>query len=250
MCGTPVRLQKLIARSGKASRREAEKLILAGRVTVNDTVVRTLGSKATPGVDVIKVDGKELLFERPFYVVLYKPRFCVTTMNDPRGRQCVGDLLKKWPVRLYPVGRLDYDAEGLLVCTNDGELSYRLQHPKFGVEKVYEVKLSGKPSQDRLQLLKKGVKLKEGVARTDEIKLIRYTQRNCWVLLSLHQGWNRQIKRMGQAIGHPVIKIKRIAYGPLQLTGLRAGESRHLSENEVKELYQEVGLKYEKKADG
>ncbi len=247
---TPVRLQKIISKSGRASRREAEKLILSGRVTVNETVVTSLGTKATPGVDVVKVDGKELLFEKLTYVVLYKPRYCVTTLKDPRKRRCVGDLLKKWPVRLYPVGRLDYDAEGLLVCTNDGELSHRLQHPRFGVKKIYEVKLSGKPSREALERLRRGIRLREGIARADNVKLIRYTERNCWLLITLHQGWNRQIKRMGQAIGHPVIKIKRIAYGPLTLGGLRAGECRQLSEGEVKNLYQEVGLQYGEKIDG
>ncbi len=244
------RIQKIIARSGRASRREAERLIVAGKVTVNNVVVTNLGTKATPGVDVIKVDGKEVSLEKFVHVILYKPRHYVTTMKDPQKRPTVGELLKKWPVRLYPVGRLDYDAEGLLVCTNDGELSYRLQHPRFGVEKVYEVKLSGKPSKKALRQLEKGVNLKEGIARADKVELIRYTDRNCWISLKLHQGWNRQIKRMGQAIGHPVIKIKRVAYGPLRLTGLQVGESRHLSDREVKQLYRNVGLKYGEKIDG
>ncbi|RLB03061.1 MAG: pseudouridine synthase [Deltaproteobacteria bacterium] len=250
MKSTGVRLQKIIARSGRASRREAEKLIVSGKVTVNDITVTELGTRAIPGVDIIKVNGEEIRTEELTYMVLYKPRFCVTTMKDPQNRRCIGDLLKKWPVRLYPVGRLDYDAEGLLMCTNDGELSYRLQHPKFGVEKVYEVKLSGNPSREALRKLLKGVKLEEGIARADKLKLIRYTERNCWIQITLHQGWNRQIKRMGQAIGHPVLKIKRIGYGPLTLAGLRAGESRILTQNEVKTLYEKVGLRYGKKVDG
>lgn len=250
MNGTPVRLQKIIARSGKASRRDAEKLILAGRVTLNNAIVTDLGTKAIPGIDIVKVDGREVRFEELTYVLLYKPRFCVTTLKDPRKRYCVGDILKKWHVRLYPVGRLDYDAEGLLFCTNDGELSYRLQHPKFGVKKTYEVKLSGKPSRRMLKQLLKGIKLKEGIARADRVEIVRHTSKNCWILLTLHQGWYRQIKRMGQAIGHPVLKIKRVGYGPLTVGGLKAGESRVLADSEVMNLYEEVGLQYGKKIDG
>jgi len=240
---TSMRLQKIIARSGRASRREAERLIKAGRVTVNDVCVTELGTKATPSKDIIKVDGEEIYCEEEIlYVMLYKPQHWITSLRDPENRPCVGDILEKWPARLYPVGRLDYDAEGLLVCTNDGELAFRMQHPSFGVEKTYEVKFAGKLSENSLSQLRKGVKLREGIARVDKIEILKFTEKNTWVMLTLHQGWNRQIKRMAQAIRHRTLKIKRVGFGPLRLSRLKPGESRKLMANEVKQLYETVRL--------
>lgn len=242
MKGT-VRLQKAIADAGVASRRAAEELIRQGRVRVNEQVVTRLGECVDPRKDRIRVDDR--LIEAPstrVYVLLYKPANCVTTVKDPEGRKTVFDHLPQFGVRLFPVGRLDYDAEGLLLLTNDGELAHRLQHPRHGVAKVYEVKIKGHASEEVLSKLRNGVLLEEGMTAPADVQVLGILPRAAWLRITLHQGWNRQLKRMGEAVGHPVLKIKRVGYAFLTLGSLRAGTWRELKEREVKDLRKLVGL--------
>jgi 23S rRNA pseudouridine2605 synthase len=238
-----IRLQKAIAQAGLMSRRAAEESIREGRVVVNGKVVTEMGVRVSPERDEIEVDRKRIfLREAKAYFLLYKPRGCVTTAIDPRGRKTVLDFLPEREVRVFPVGRLDYDAEGLLILTNDGMLAHRLQHPRYGIAKVYEVKVKGHPGDEALKRLRTGVILEEGRTAPAEVETIRRAQDNTWLRIVLHQGWNRQIKRMGDAVGHPVLKIKRSGYGPLRLGGLKPGEFRPLVAREVELLHKMVNL--------
>jgi 23S rRNA pseudouridine2605 synthase len=235
---TQVRLQKAIAEAGLMSRRKAEEAIREGRVSVNGGVVTEMGVQVDPERDDIRVDRKRLTQVEPkSYVILYKPAGCVTTASDPQGRKTVFDFLPRSRVRLYPVGRLDYDAEGLLILTNDGELAHRLQHPRYGVEKVYDVKVMGRPSEEAIRRLRTGIDLEEGRTAPARVSVLRLLPNAAWLRIVIHQGWNRQIKRMGEAVGHPVAKIKRVGYGPLTLGALTSGDSRPLTASEVEELH-------------
>ncbi|SFM85825.1 pseudouridine synthase [Thermodesulforhabdus norvegica] len=246
MTRSGVRLQKFIAQAGLTSRRKAEEWIRAGRVQVNDRVVTEMGVVIDPSVDVVKVDGHvvEPLPTRR-YVALYKPRFCVTTLYDPQGRPTVMDFVTSIRERIYPVGRLDFDAEGLLLLTNDGELAHRLIHPSYGVKKEYLVLVKGHPGKWFFQKWRDGVYLEEGKTSPAEVYLVKRERLGTWVRVIMHQGWYRQIKRMGQVTGYPVLRIKRIAYGPITLEGLKPGKFRELSRQEVRELYRLTGLNRE-----
>lgn len=238
-----IRLQVALARAGVASRRASEKLIAEGRVTVNGRVVTELGTRVDPGSDEIRVDRKLVLGrERKVYLLFNKPRQCVTSLRDPQGRRTVLDFVRDRKERLFPVGRLDYDAEGLLLLTNDGPLAHRLQHPRHGVAKSYEVKVKGHPSEATLQKLRSGVPLSEGITGPAEFQPMRSLPGAAWLKVVLRQGWYRQIKRMCETMGHPVLKIKRVAYGPLTLGSLRPGTARPLSEDELAELLRHVQL--------
>jgi 23S rRNA pseudouridine2605 synthase len=248
------RLQKIIAAAGIASRRKAEELITNGLVSVNGKVVTELGTKADPVTDHIKVAGKALQGpERPVYLLLHKPKGHVTTVTDPEGRPTVLDLVRGVGARVYPVGRLDYLSEGLLLLTNDGELAQRLTHASSHVAKTYLVKISGKPTTEQISKLRGGVflpaeskplKTREGqeqkrrshAVRTGpvQIELLREAA-NPWYEVTLIEGRNRQIRRMFEQIGHHVEKIKRVRYGPLQLD-VEAGQFRHLTSSEVAQL--------------
>lgn len=241
--GEPVRIQKLIAASCLASRRKAEQLILEGRVTLNGKIVRELGVKANPLEDEILVDGVPLPEPPPnIYIMLNKPRFCVTTRHDPQGRPTVMDLVKDLRDIVFPVGRLDFDAEGLLILTNDGTLANRLIHPRFGVKKEYVVLVKGHPGKWLLNKWREGVYLEEGKTAPAEVEVIKRERTRTWLRVVLHQGWYRQIKRMGQVTGYPVFRIKRVGYGPLKLGDLAPGAFRHLTEDEVRRLYETAGL--------
>lgn len=232
------RIQKIIARAGVTSRRKAEELISQGRVTVNGQVVTELGSKADPCKDHIKVDGRLIRPQRQpmTYLMLYKPKGCVTTFSDPEGRPTVLDLLKGVGCRVFPVGRLDYDTEGILLLTNDGELAHTLMHPRYEVPKAYLTKVKGVLTDDEIQKLEKGVKLPDGQTAPCVVKKIRKTEENSWLEVTLHEGKKRQVRRMFQQIGHPVLKLKRIRYAFLELTGLLPGQYRHLTPQEVRRL--------------
>ena len=254
------RLQKIIAAAGLASRRKAEELITAGRVTVNGEVKNELGSKADPETDDIRVDGKPLQAEQHVYVLLHKPKGYVTTVTDPEGRPTVMDLVKGVPARLYPVGRLDYLSEGLLLLTNDGEMAAKLTHASTHVPKKYLVKVSGEPTDEQIQQLRQGVQLPAeqgnihaapgeggrfgGEKRRStsvktapaKIELSREGD-NPWYEVTLNEGRNRQIRRMFDFIGHHVEKIKRVEYGPLKLD-VENGEFRMLKPAEVTRLQQ------------
>jgi 23S rRNA pseudouridine2605 synthase len=235
------RLQKIIATAGIASRRKAEELITQGRVTVNGQVIRELGSKADPEQDHIKVDGKRLRGpERNVYLLLNKPKGYVTTVSDPEGRPTVMELVKHVGERIYPVGRLDYLSEGLLLLTNDGSLANHLMRAASHVPKTYLVKVSGQPAEEDIGKLRRGIRLgsppgerRAAPAHTApaQVRLLREAE-NPWYEVTLIEGKNRQIRRMFEEIGHHVEKIKRVRYGPLTLD-VEPGQFRALTPREV-----------------
>lgn len=239
-----IRLQKIIADAGIASRREAEKLILEGCVSVNGKIITELGFKADPVEDYIKVNGKLIKRnEKIIYIAFNKPKQVMCTTSDPEGRETIYDIIKKKiKERVWPVGRLDYHSEGLIILTNDGELTLRLTHPKYKVEKVYEVKVKDIPSEDKIDKLRKGVYLEDGKTLPCEINFIKKTRENSWYSVVLREGKKQQIRRMFMRIGHPVMKLKRVAIGPLKLGKLPIGDYRYLTEKEVRELKKAVGL--------
>ncbi len=230
------RVQKILAKAGMASRREAEKIILEGRVTVNGKVIQ-LGAKADPEKDHIKVDGKRIPRPEPkITLVLNKPRGYLSTVKDPKGRPTVMDLLGKIKWRLYPLGRLDFDAEGLLLLTNDGEIAYHLSHPKFLIPRTYWVKVQGVPGEKKLDLLKKGIRLEDGLAKAQSIQILREREKNSWIQITVTEGRTHLLKRLFAAIGHPVLKLKRVEYGPIRLGNLPVGHFRFLTPEEVDHL--------------
>jgi len=231
------RIQKILARAGVASRREAEQMVLEGRVRVNGKVIDQLGFKADPLKDHIKVDGKRLPRPEPKVTFLvHKPRGYLSTVKDPAGRPTVMDLVGKCKWRLYPLGRLDFDSEGLLLLTNDGDLAYHLSHPKFSIPRTYWAKVQEVPNERKLGLLKKGVRLEDGLARAHSVQLLRQKEKNSWIQLTVTEGRNHLVKRMLAAIGHPVLKLKRVGFGPLRLGNLPVGQYRALTEEEMEEL--------------
>ena len=236
------RLQKIIAHAGFASRREAETMIREGRVTVNGRVVTELGSKADPGADHIKVDGK--LITRPEthrYILLYKPKEVMTTVEDPQGRRTVIDLVKGVRERIYPVGRLDFHSEGLIILTNDGDLAFKVSHPKHGSVKTYHVKVRGVPEERIVEKLERGITIDGKRTLPCEIDRLKTTGRgddagNSWFEVKLREGRTQQIRKMFQAVGHPVSKLRRVAIGPLSDPRLTPGDYRELTSREVKML--------------
>ena len=237
------RLQKVIAHAGIASRREAERLIVLGQVAVNGTVVTKLGTKVDPARDIITLNGSVVtIVPEKIYVVLNKPAGYVSTLKDPQKRPVVMDLLDRVGSRVYPVGRLDYDAEGLLLLTNDGELAHRLQHPSYRICRTYEVKVKGSPPNRKLSLLRKGVQLEDGITLPAKAAFLKKTLKNSWITVTLYEGRNRQVKRMCAAIEHQVLKLKRIRFGSLYLDDLPQGRYRKLTKAEVKGLYRLVNL--------
>jgi len=235
------RLQKIISMAGVASRRKAEVLMSAGAVTVNGRVVRELGSKADPEIDHIKVSGK-LINPRQakVYLMLNKPREVVTTLSDPLGRMTVKALLRGVRARVYPVGRLDYDSEGLLLLTNDGDMVQKLLHPRFEVPKTYEVKVKGILTDEEIREISKGVVLSDGRTLPCRIRKIQKTEKNSWLEMTIHEGRNRQIRRMLEKIDHPVLKLKRIRMATLELAGLPIGRYRYLTAQEIRFLKSHV----------
>jgi len=233
-----IRIQKIIADAGLASRREAERWIEQGRVEVNGKVVKQLGSLADPSADRIKVDGKVLPQKQDqVYVVLNKPTGCLTTMaEDKRGRTTVMEYVKVTKVRVFPVGRLDYNTQGVLLFTNDGTLAKKILLPKYKVERTYKVKVSGMPNEKTLRRLTRGVHIDGEKFKPIEAKIQKTSGKNCFLILTLVEGKNRHIKKVCEHIGHPVIKLQRTHFGGLNLTGLPLGACRFLSPNEVKSL--------------
>jgi len=235
------RIQKLLARTGVASRREAERMILEGRVVVNGRVVDELGFRADPLKDHIKVDGKKLPRTEPrITLVLNKPRGYLSTVKDPAGRPTVRDLLSDVKWRIYPLGRLDYDAEGLLLLTNDGDFAYRLSHPRFSILRIYWAKVRGVPEEKDLMRLRKGVALEDGRANAVSTRMLRRKEKHSWVEAVVTEGRNRLVKRMFAAIGHPVLKLKRVGYGPVRLGHLPVGQYRSLTAREMEKLKEQI----------
>jgi 23S rRNA pseudouridine2605 synthase len=231
------RLQKLISQAGITSRRAAEQLILAGRVTVNGTVVTELGTKADPGSDRITVDGNPLVITgRHVYILLNKPTGYITALKDSQGRPLVTELVKGIEERVYPVGRLDYNTEGLLLLTNDGEWANRLMHPRHEVEKEYFVRVRGKVSEQQLKRLAEGVELEDGRTAPAVVRLVKGGEQNDWISVAIHEGRNRQVRRMCEAVSLSVVRLRRVRYGTLAMGTLKPGQFRYLSEAEVRDL--------------
>lgn len=236
------RLQKLIAAAGIASRRHAEELITSGQVTVNGKVVEALGAKADPETDHIKVGGRlinPLLRQREkVYVVLNKPKGYLSSLSDPKGRPLVTNLVPSALGRLHPVGRLDYNTEGLLLLTNDGEFTNYVISARNNIPKVYRVKVKGMPTENAIKRLRSGIRLDDGNRTAPaQVEPLQKTQTNAWFEVTLHEGRNQQIRRMFDAIGHSVVKLSRICIGPIDDAKLRTGEWRPLTSLEVKKFY-------------
>jgi 23S rRNA pseudouridine2605 synthase len=236
---TSQRLQKILAQAGVASRRAAEHLISEGRVRVNGRIVRELGSRADPAHDRVEVDGKRLVAERLVYFLMHKPRAVVTTLDDPEGRKSVADLVRGISARVFPVGRLDFQTSGALLLTNDGELAQALLHPTRAVPKTYNAKLQGRLDAALLDRLRAGVVLDDGTKTAPaEVNVLRAEEKFTSLEITIAEGKNRQIHRMGEAIGRPVLRLTRIAFAGLTLEGLRPGQMRELSALELAELKQ------------
>ena len=232
-----LRLQKVIAASGLSSRRAAEDLIRQGCVTVNGRVVRTLGTCINPSIDHIKVNGRHLdTVEPEVFILLNKPPGVVTTMKDPFGRKTIADLLERIKIRVFPVGRLDYDAEGLLLLTNNGQVAQACLHPRYHVPKTYLIKVSGVFNDDQIKILKQGVELDDGITSPADVKKFGKAKSNSWLEITIYEGKKHQIKRMVEACGHRVMRIKRIRFGPLQLGDLPLGSCRYATDAEANAL--------------
>jgi 23S rRNA pseudouridine2605 synthase len=239
------RIQKILARAGLASRREAERWIVEGRITVNGSVIRKLGSQADPIKDSIKVDGKRIKpAAAPLYYALHKPPGMITTLNDPEHRPDITPLLARLGEkrRVFPVGRLDYNSTGLLILTNDGELALRLTHPRFGVKKVYRVKLSACPLDEELARLRKGIRLDDGMTAPARVRVVDKLKKNAWLEIEVQEGRKREVRRMFETLGYFVEKLMRIRMGTVSLGHLPLGALRPLTQAEVKSLKQAVGL--------
>jgi 23S rRNA pseudouridine2605 synthase len=236
------RLQKIIAHAGVASRREAETMIREGRVTVNGRVVKELGSRADADRDHVKVDGKLITQAEPHvYILLYKPKEVMTTVEDPQGRKTVLDLVRGIRERIYPVGRLDFHSEGLIVLTNDGDLAFKVAHPRHGSVKTYHVKVRGVPEERLVEKLERGITIDGKRTLPCEIARMKTTGRNddegnSWFDVKLREGRTQQIRKMFKAIGHPVTKLRRVAIGPISDPKLTPGDWRELTKQEVKLL--------------
>jgi len=234
-----VRLQKVIAAGGVASRREAERLIAAGRVTVNGRVVRVQGVCVDPRRDEVRVDGKPVSARsEPIYLMLNKPRSVVATAKDPQGRTTVFDILRgqassKGLERVFHIGRLDYASEGLLLLTNDGKLADVLMHPSSQVPRVYQARVRGAPSPTVLARLRSGVELEDGPARARGARLLKKNSNSAWIELTVVEGRNRLVRRLFTELGHPVLRLVRVGYGGLQLGDLPRGKARRLTPGEI-----------------
>jgi len=238
-----VRLQKVLAAAGVGSRRHCEELIGAGRVEVDGEVVRRFGARVDPKHQVIRVDGRRIpASEDLVYVALNKPAGVLTSMSDSRGRKTMTDLLGDTAERLFHVGRLDYDTEGLMLLMNDGELAHRLAHPRFGVPKTYLADVPGPVPKDLGRHLISGIELEDGVASADKFRVVEQVGGRALVEITLHEGRKHIVRRMLEAAGHPVSRLVRTQVGPVSLGSLRPGTTRRLTTKEVGDLYAAVGL--------
>ena len=229
-----IRLQKLLAQSGVASRRKCEELMLAGEVEVDGEVVTRLGTKVDPTTAVIRVSGKRLPPVSPHvYLVLNKPRGVVSTMSDPQGRRTLGDLVADRPERLFHVGRLDTDTEGLILLTNDGDFAQRVAHPSYELDKTYVAEVDGVVTKATLRRLREGVSLEDGPVEVSSATLVSSTTDRSIVEVVIHEGRNRIVRRLLDEVGHPVRRLTRTAIGPVLLRGLRRGELRDLTRDEL-----------------
>ncbi|MGZ4112311.1 MAG: pseudouridine synthase [Tumebacillaceae bacterium] len=238
------RLQKVLAQAGVASRRKCEEIILDGRVKVNGVVVTELGTKVDPTRDRIEVDGNSIMSEKKVYIVLNKPRGVVTTASDPQGRKTVIDIIDV-PERIYPVGRLDLDTSGLLIMTNDGTLANGLMHPSREIDKVYRAWVKGNVSGETAKKLGQGVELEDGMTAPAKVRIMEKGDEETLIELTIHEGRNRQVRRMCEAVGHHVKSLQRVQIAFLKIGRLRYGDSRYLTPEEVSRLYAVAGIKQE-----
>ncbi|MDI6890734.1 MAG: pseudouridine synthase [Thermodesulfovibrionales bacterium] len=234
------RIQKILSQMGIVARRKAEELILEGRVTVNGKVA-TIGMKADPLRDYIKVDGRLIAgSKRKVYIMFNKPKGVVTTLFDPEGRPAVKDFLKGVKYRVFPVGRLDYNSEGLLLLTNDGDFAHAVLHPSKKILKTYIVKVKGVLGEEEIEKLSTGIKLGDGMTAPAKVRRIRRTENNSWLEMTIYEGKKRQIRRMLDKVKHPVLKLKRIRINGLELGKLELGTYRYLTHEEVNKIKKET----------
>jgi 23S rRNA pseudouridine2605 synthase len=231
------RLQKILAQGGIASRRGSEQLIKAGRIRVNGTLVDEMGIKVDPLIDIITFDGQRIDIEKKQTVLVNKPPGYVTTLSDPQGRSVVADLVADIPLRLFPVGRLDFDTEGALLMTNDGELAERILHPRYEVKKTYQAEVRGIPSWPQLQRLEQGITIDGAQTRPAAIRVLQQRQDRTLIEIVIHEGKKRQVRKMFLAIGHRVLHLKRTAYGDLRLGALASGKYRVLNQADIKKIF-------------
>ncbi|TFG38367.1 MAG: rRNA pseudouridine synthase [Syntrophobacterales bacterium] len=231
------RIQKIIARAGIASRRSAEKMIREGRVSVGGKIITELGTKADGEHDEIRVDGNLISQGRSkIYLLLNKPRGYLTTLDDPGGRPIVNDLIVGISERVFPVGRLDYDSEGLLLMTNDGDFAHRVQHPMFKVSKTYLAKVKGNITKKEFDVIKRGAKLEDGDFRPYDVSLDKRNKKSSWIKLTIFEGRNRVIRRFFDTLNYPVTRLIRIAIDDIYIDDLKQGEFRYLKSKEIKKL--------------
>ena len=240
---TQERLNRFLARSGVASRRASDRLIQTGRVEVNDIVVTQPGARVDPQTDRVCFDGSAVQAPATHtYVLLNKPPDYLVSRRDPHHSRTVFDLLAGIDARVFPVGRLDLDTQGVLLLTDDGDLSFRLTHPRYGIKKVYRAVVQGRPTREEKQRLREGVMLENGVTAPAQTRFVHPVGVNALIELTLHEGRKRQVKRMCEAIGHPVITLERIAFGGLKVEGLQPGQWRLLTADEVARLKRDVDM--------
>lgn len=236
------RIHKILSEMGIASRRKAEDIIKEGRVTVSGRVA-TIGMKVDPAREHIKLDGKLLTKSEPrVYLMLHKPRNVVTSLHDPQGRPTVKDFLKGVKYRVFPVGRLDFDSEGMLFITNDGDFAHAVLHPSKKIPKTYLVKVKGVLEEEEITKLRKGIQLKKRMTAPAMVKKTRKTEQNSWLEITIHEGKKRQIRRMLDIIGHPVLKLRRVRIDGIELGGLEPGALRYLTSEEINRVKREAGV--------
>lgn len=229
-----MRLQKFMAKAGVASRRKSEEIILDGKVSVNGNIIKELGYKVDPDNDEVKVNGKTISIEKKkLYIAINKPVGYITTVSDQFDRKTVIDLVPSVESRIYPVGRLDYDTSGLLLLTNDGDLTYKLTHPSHEIDKTYIAKVKGIPTNEELTDFKNGLRIENYVTSPAQIKILRKNNNSSILEITIHEGKNRQVRKMCDAINHPVIDLKRVRIGKIQLSDLKEGQYRYLDSKEI-----------------
>lgn len=232
-----MRLQKYLALCGVASRRSAEKMIAEGRISVNNSVITEMGVQVDEFSDIVKMDGVRVTIQdEKHYIAYYKPVGEVTTVSDPEGRATVMDKFRDYPVRLYPVGRLDYDSEGLILLTNDGDMMNHVLHPSREVSKVYLTKVSNQITDEEIRLLRRGVRIDGKLTSPASVRLVRREAFDSVLLISIHEGRNRQVRKMVEAVGHQVVSLKRVQFGPVMLGDLPCGQWRRLTDSEIRKL--------------
>ena len=232
-----MRLQKYLALCGVASRRSAQKMIAEGRISVNNSVITEMGVQVDEFSDIVKMDGVRVTIQdEKHYIAYYKPVGEVTTVSDPEGRATVMDKFRAYPVRLYPVGRLDYDSEGLILLTNDGDMMNHVLHPSREVSKVYLTNVSNQITEEEIRLLRRGVRIDGKLTSPASVRLVRREAFDSVLLISIHEGRNRQVRKMVEAVGHQVVSLKRVQFGPVMLGDLPCGQWRRLTDSEIRKL--------------